>query len=595
MNFSSASFSLLLCTVFFWIFAVSPSTAQTPEIFNAYPNISFNSITDIQSDGTTSRVFVAEKDGRIRVFQDELSIGQTTTFLDLSGIVTTDGEGGLVGLAFHPDYASNGRFFIYYTTTDNGDFVSRLSEFTVSDDPDVADSDSEIIRLQLVQPGIHHNSGQLQFGPDGYLYVAFGDGIASFENAAGGVADPFNHGQNPTTLFSSMVRMDIDGGGNPPDCGGAGVNESANYGIPADNPFVGDNSACDEIFAYGFRNPFRFSFDDTGRLWAGDVGEDHREEINWVEAGTNYGWKVVEGTRCFPDGGTCDQSGLEAPVFEYSHDNGRRSVTGGYVVPPGGCSFIEGDYIFGDFLSGQIWRLQPEDAPFQTSELLIDTDLSVVTFGIATNGQLLIGDYDGQGSLYKFDCATLPVELVDFKGRLDDERIVLSWTTASETENAGFIVQHRGPTSFQFQAIGFVEGNGTTREPTTYRFGATVSLDPGIHTFRLRQVDTDGTATVSDAVRVRIPVTSPLQLSSLQPNPIRTQGQMTVSVAESQHVQIALFDVLGRKVASVFDGRVESTQPERITLSTGSLAAGVYLLRAKSQGGTVTQRIVVTR
>ncbi len=570
------------------------TSAQSPQIFDAYPNLSFSQITDVQSpDDSSNRVFVLQKGGQVLVFNNDMATSQTTTFLDLSSVVDTRGEGGLVGLAFHPDYATNGRFFVYYTTSEIGAFVSRVSEFQVSNDPDVANLNSEAIRLQVEQPGIYHNSGQLQFGPDGYLYVAFGDGMASFESGAGGTADPFDHGQDLGTLLSAMLRLDVDGGGNVPDCGGAGANESASYGIPADNPFVGDGSACDEIYAYGFRNPFRFSFDATGRLWLADVGEEQREELNWVEAGNNYGWKTIEGTVCFDPATGCDDTGLELPVWEYAHppEGGGRSITGGYVIPNGGCAFIEGDYIFGDFVTGEIWRLDAADAPFQSSDRLIDSDLMISTFGLAPSGRILIGDYSS-GALYGFDCSTLPVELARFRGDVVGSRVVLQWTTLSETSNAGFEVLHRAPKNGTWTQMAFVDGRGTTSAAVDYRL-ETPPLVAGTHTFRLHQIDLDGTGTLGPVIDVAVRPDAPLTLSAPQPHPIIGRSTVTLATRTTERVTVRLYDVLGREVGLLFDDAVSVDRPATLDLSAQRLASGIYFLRAATAGASRTQKVVV--
>jgi glucose/arabinose dehydrogenase len=275
-----------------------PAAAQ-PAIDNAFPQLGFNNITDLQAppDGT-NRLVAVERAGTIRVFESDPATATRTTFLELSGSVDTNGEGGLLGLAFHPDYAQNGHFFVYYTTSEGGPFRSVVARFTVSDDPDVADPTSEQVVLTVDQPWTNHNAGQLQFGPDGYLYVGLGDG--------GGGGDPFENGQDRSTLLGAMLRLDVDldGSGASPDCG-AGA-----YEVPPENPFLGDEAACDEIYAYGLRNPFRYSFGPAGRLWVADVGQNQWEEINWVEAGGNYGWNTMEGEGCYDPPSGCDTSGL---------------------------------------------------------------------------------------------------------------------------------------------------------------------------------------------------------------------------------------------------------------------------------------------
>ena len=245
-------------------------------------------------------------------------------------------EEGLLGLAFDPDdYGSNGYFYVYYTAPDSRSGIasrSTVSRFSVSgDDPDMADPQSEVVILEVDQPEVNHNGGHLAFGPAGYLYIALGDG--------GGGGDPKGNGQKLTTLLGSILRIDI-----------GGVSAEESYSVPEDNPFVGVPEARDEIWAYGLRNPWRFSFDAlTGTLWAADVGQDRLEEVNVVQAGMNYGWNLMEGSDCFSID-PCDRPGLELPVAEYDHTEGC-SVTGGYVFRGRGMPSLQGAYVYGDFCS----------------------------------------------------------------------------------------------------------------------------------------------------------------------------------------------------------------------------------------------------
>lgn len=388
-----------------------PAEAQDLALEPAFPGLTFDAITDVQStpDG---RLFVVEQPGRIQVFDPDADDPQKSVFLDIAGQVTSGGERGLLGLAFHPDFAANGRFFVNYTATEGGQLVTHIAEF----DAGAADvPGSEQVLLDVAQPFANHNAGQLQFGPeDGLLYVGLGDGGSS--------GDPNENGQDPTTLLASMLRLDVDGGGsgngNPPDCGDPG----AGYTIPAGNPFVGDASGCDEIFAYGFRNPFRFSFGPDGLLLAGDVGQNEREEIDVVESGGNYGWNEVEGTQCYPPGADCDLSAFAAPLLDYGHGEtpGGQSVTGGYVftLDCANCGPVHGRYFYGDFLSGNLWSLA-----YDAQGTLLDnrleiagSGLSISTFGRTAEGELLIGDR-ASGTLYRFDRATLPVEPTAFEAR----------------------------------------------------------------------------------------------------------------------------------------------------------------------------------
>jgi glucose/arabinose dehydrogenase len=317
------------------------------------------------------RVFIAEQPGTIRV----LGEGEDQVFLDLRGKVN-DGpnEAGLLGLAFHPRYPENGRFFAYYTY---GDLVSRFSEFRVSADPDQADPASERVFLEVRQPAGNHNGGQLAFGPDGYLYLGLGDG--------GGANDQYGNGQNRQTLLGAILRLDVDR-----------TQEGLEYAIPPDNPFAGNAEGWrEEIWAWGLRNPWRFSFDRlTGRLWAGDVGQGRWEEVDLVERGGNYGWNVMEGAHCFSPSANCDTTGLRMPVAEYGHGEGR-SITGGYVYRGARLPGLAGVYVYGDYVSRQIWGLRYEEGRVVEDQPLALCPSPIASFGEDEAGELYAVGLDG--------------------------------------------------------------------------------------------------------------------------------------------------------------------------------------------------------
>ena len=331
-------------------------------------------------DGS-GRLFVLEQPGRIRVIED----GQLLTepFLDIAGEISAGGEQGLLGLAFHPRYDENGRFFINYTDP-AGDTV--VAEYAVSSaNPNRADPGSERVILRVPQPYRNHNGGGLAFGPDGYLYISLGDG------GAGG--DPEENGQDLGTLLGSLLRIDVD--------------SEDPYGIPEDNPFVDQEDARPEIWAYGLRNPWRFSFDrDTGDLWIADVGQNVWEEINFQGAasngGENYGWDVMEGAHCFEPESGCDTEGLVLPVLEYDHDQGC-SVTGGYRYRGSAIFGLEGTYLFGDYCSGQIWGASGSGADW-TSEPLLSSGIRISAFGEDEAGELYVADH-GAGTVYRIEAA----------------------------------------------------------------------------------------------------------------------------------------------------------------------------------------------
>lgn len=329
-------------------------------------------------DGS-NRLFVLEQAGRIMLIAD--GVVQDIPFLDIRNkvsqeILTSYSEQGLLGLTFHPDYAENGQFFVHYSDT-GGDTV--IARYRVSpDNPNTADPTSEEIIFTHPQPYRNHNGGQIEFGPDGYLYIALGDG--------GSQGDPQNNAQNPVSLLGKILRVDVDSG--------------SPYGIPADNPIATVNpNLAPEIWAMGLRNPYRFSFDRArGDLYIADVGQNQWEEINFQEAGSpggqNYGWRIYEGNHRYTN--EADPSGMIWPIAEYDHSNGC-SVTGGYVYRGEALPALQGVYFYGDWCSGQIWATYPDaQGAWQTIQFKTGTGLSISAFGEDDDGELYVLDYSGR-------------------------------------------------------------------------------------------------------------------------------------------------------------------------------------------------------
>ena len=353
-------------------------------IVNAFPNLTFNDLVGIYTAGDGSnRLFVVEQEGRIKVFENNPSVTETEMFLNITSIVDQDGgytEEGLLGLAFHPNYNENGYFYVNYT--DYNPRRNVIARYTVSDNnPNQADYQSSIIIMEVEQPYSNHNGGQTSFGPDGYLYIAFGDG--------GSGGDPLNHGQNLSTLLGTIVRIDVD---NP--------SGFSNYGIPSDNPFISNNNAQPEIYAYGLRNMWRFNWDlETGFLWGADVGQNAYEEIDIIESGLNYGWNTMEANHCFPIGTNCNSEGLEPPIWEYElYVNGVCSITGGFVYRGNTIYSLQGKYIYGDWCTGDIWALTYSEDGNHTNEHLMVSGINITTFGLDQNNELLL---TGNGNIYK--------------------------------------------------------------------------------------------------------------------------------------------------------------------------------------------------
>jgi len=357
-----------------------PISEGTVGIQLAFPNLSFSKPLDFQSpaDGT-DRVFVVEQGGTIEVFFNDETVSESNTFLDISSNLVSRDELGLLGLAFHPNYDSNGLFYVAYTPSSE---LAVVSSFQVSaSNANIADASSETILLNIPQPFANHNGGQLAFGPDGYLYIASGDG--------GSGGDPQGNAQNLTNLLGKILRIDVDR-----------TENGLAYAIPSDNPFLISSSARQEIYAYGLRNPWRFSFDvQTDVLWAGDVGQNVIEEIDVIESGANYGWNTFEGTQCFGTA-TCDSNGFVAPVFEYDQSANDRSITGGYVYRGPTISALQGLYVYGDFISGRIWGLSTNLGSDLTNQLLIESRLPISSFGTDANNELYVCAFDG--NIYKF-------------------------------------------------------------------------------------------------------------------------------------------------------------------------------------------------
>jgi glucose/arabinose dehydrogenase len=365
--------------------AATPGHSQAQlQLQNAFPNLTFSSPVDLQHPGDgTDRIFVVEQPGMIRVFENTASATAARVFLDIRDRVNYGGEKGLLGLAFHPNYQNNGYFYVNYTTTRQGRLQTFIARYRVSAiDSNQADKDSEQVLLVFDQPFENHNGGQLAFGPDGYLYIAAGDG--------GSGGDPQGNGQSLQTLLGKILRIDVDT-----------ATGGRNYGIPSDNPFAGNTAGNrEEIFAYGLRNPWRFSFDPvTNWLWVGDVGQNRREEIDIIEKGQNYGWNRMEGNLCYPSGSPCDLPGLVKPILDYGRDLGA-SVTGGYVYRGTKVPELAGAYIYGDYVSGRLWALRYDGTNPATNTMLFDTSLNIASFGIDKNNELYICAFDGR--IYRF-------------------------------------------------------------------------------------------------------------------------------------------------------------------------------------------------
>jgi glucose/arabinose dehydrogenase len=344
----------------------------------------FRSPVYITHDGEASRLFVVEKAGRIRLIEN--GAVQAAPFLDITDRVgSRSSEQGLLSVAFPPDYAAGGLFYVDYTDLNGNTVVARYRRS--ADNPRQADPASEQKILQVDQPAANHNGGQLQFGPDGYLYIGMGDG--------GGAGDQWGNAQSTGVLLGKILRIDVGG--------------TDTYTIPADNPFAGKAGARPEIWALGLRNPWRFSFDRaTGDLYIADVGQDTYEEVDFQPArgpgGQNYGWNRMEATHCFKPASGCDSTGTVPPVAEYEHSQGGCSITGGYVYRGTRFSQMAGVYFFADFCTGKVWGLWRDASGAWQMDFLLASDLSPSSFGEDAAGELYLVGYQ-DGTIYHLTAA----------------------------------------------------------------------------------------------------------------------------------------------------------------------------------------------
>ncbi len=362
--------------------STSGSSLASMQLRRVFGGLAFTKPILLTHAGDNSdRIFVVEQGGVIKIFPNQDNVAGAKTFLDIrSRVNASPNEAGLLGLAFHPQYASNGKFYVYYT---RGNLYSRFSEFQVSSsDPDAANPNSERILFEVQQPASNHNGGMMAFGPDNYLYIALGDG--------GGGGDPFRTGQDRRSLLAKILRIDVD-------------SRSGNlaYGIPPDNPYVGNtNGWREEVWAWGFRNPWRFSFDRvTGDLWCGDVGQDAWEEVDLVVKGGNYGWSIMEGMHCY-NASSCNQSGLILPVVEYSHNEGF-SITGGYVYHGPRLPKLAGVYLYADYVTRKIWGLRYANGSVLANQFLVDCPANISSFGEDQAGEVYVVGHDGR--IYLFE------------------------------------------------------------------------------------------------------------------------------------------------------------------------------------------------
>lgn len=466
----------------------TPEFENLFEIEEAFPDLRFDFPVDLANDGL-GRLYVVERAGRIYSFLNDSTTRDTTLFLDIRHqVFDADIEAGLLSLSFHPDYEDNGYFYVFYLT--DSPLRSRLSRFKRSDaDPLKADVASETVIVEVNQPSPKHNGGDSAFGSDGYLYLSLGDGSTG--------RDAFGNAQNLETLLGSIIRIDVD---NP--------SNGRNYGIPPDNPFAGNMAGYrEEIYAYGLRNPWRFSIDPvTAHIWAGDVGEETWEEVNFIIKGGNYGWPIMEGPVCFNPPENCIADNLYPPVHTYRHDVGL-SVTGGFVYRGRRVPELVGRYLFADWSGRQLWSLQYDGYPYDQNaevevEQITDAERFISSFGVDEHNEVYM--------------------LFTFEGRI-------------------------------------------------MRFVAT------------------------EVIRIDPPELPAFEFALTGPNPFSDDVTFRFASSGGGWVRVAVYDVLGREIRILMDGTMPSATVRTIRLTGSGLPSGTYYVRALSDHGSITHKVVLTR
>ena len=543
---------------------------------NAFPDLTFSLPVFLTNAADSSdRIFVVEQSGRIKVFQNSSSVQSSKIFLDISDEVASGGERGLLGLAFHPDYKNNGIFFVDYTIPNP--LRTRISKFQVSSSPDSAIKNSEVVLLTINQPYTNHNGGWIGFGPDGYLYISVGDG--------GSGGDPDTNAQNITRLLGKILRIDVDH-----------QDEGLQYAIPADNPFVDSTgNVKKEIYAWGLRNPWRQSFDpETGWLWCADVGQGSWEEIDIIQNGRNYGWRCYEGNHEYNTGG-CNYPEYTFPIWEYDHNSGRCSITGGYVYHGNNVPDLTGKYICADYCSGTIWALSYDGSNPATNKTLLTAPSSVVSFGVDENQELYIITRSSD-EILKFkppDILSAPINFTATATGTNE--VSLNWED-NNTQEQGFKIERKNGSNGIYKLIDSVEQNITNysdqsvQENTLYYYRVYAYLDQVVSAYS--NEDSAQTPNVTGVKNSFVPFTYNLEQNF--PNPFNPTTKIMYQIANRGFVSLRVYNILGNKVATL----VNEEKPAGIYIvefDASSLPSGIYFYHLQTGSFISTKKLILMK
>lgn len=553
-----------LCVFLLGYFVSRPVNAQPVIGFTFFLSSDLSSPVDLANAGDQSnRLFIVQKGGIIRIFNGTILL--PTPFLDITPLVVSDGERGLLSVAFHPDYETNRYFYIYYNNLSGDITLARYQ--AQAGNPNLADPASGVIMMTIPKPFSNHNGADLNFGPDGYLYFGTGDG--------GSGGDPNNNAQNGNSLLGKMIRIDVNDSISPPY-----------YSIPPDNPYINDPNVNDHIWALGLRNPWRWSFDrHNNDVWIADVGQGALEEINFRIAGTsggiNYGWRCYEGSAPYNTAGCSPPASYVFPIFDYPHNMGTGgfSVTGGFVYRGVEYPALRGYYICADYVSGNVWLIYPNGAGGWTVRMQAGLPGSIVSFGEAEDGTLYAVSLGN--IVYKVDVTgNLPVYLISFSGRAEVGHNELKWVTAGEQSIEKYIIEYSSD-GINYQSAGEV----TALYPNggTYLFNHPVSVTGPLF-YRLRIVELVGGDSYSPVISIG--QVTPRKIK-VYPTLINS-GQLNINTGISID-RIDLYSVDGRQVFT----KTLQGQNGYFLLSLPSLSRGIYYLQLQGQGWKQAEKIII--
>ena len=554
----------------FFLFSIA-SPAQPLLTYSSRITGLSSPIDIVNAKDGSNRIFIVQQGGTIRVYNQALTVG--SDFLTVTGI-TAGGERGLLSMAFHPNYAANGFFFVYYT---NGSGDLELARYHVSGSPNVADPASKVVVLTIPHPtNSNHNGGKLNFGTDGFLYFATGDG--------GGAGDVPNNAQNGAVLLGKMLRIDVNTSATAPF-----------YTIPPTNPFTTvatdpTSTIRDEIWAFGLRNPFRWSFDRAnGDMWIGDVGQGAWEEVDYIPSpltgGLNFGWRCYEGNNPFNTAGCLPQASYYPAIFQYDHGaSGGQAIIGGFVYRGPDFPSLQGYFIAADEVSGNQWKiLKTGPATFNViPQAAAGLPANISSFGEAENGTLYAVNLGG--SLFRVDVSVvLPARLIEFTGQLVNDMVMLRWKTASEQNLAQFEVEYSA-NGINYQRVGIVPATNSP-SGSSYQFQhQPVGVSKGF--YRLRLVDVDARQEFSAVVAVS---TDRKSGNFVYPSVV-TNGIMTVYVTEPFNS----LEVINSNGALITRRNLNG-QTGKMEIAVSMIPAGAYLVQLKSKDRIVTQRVIVSK